>query len=101
MLADNHNAHHFSGSRALFHANGHLLINGSIHSPDFAPAEWGFSHATTFATHYSDWMRSPPADYPQVFAAGLRSLTPEYMSAYFTDAHFLVPGLPYKPYLGN
>lgn len=46
-------------------------------------------------------MRSHPADYPQVFAAGLRSLTPEYMSAYFTDAHFLVPGLPYKPYLGN
>lgn len=100
-MADNHTAHHFKGVQDLFLMNGHTLVRGSIHSPDFAPAEWGFSHAIKFAQLHEDWVRANPKDYPQVFAAGLRSLTPDYMRAYFADAHFPVPGLPYKPYLGE
>ena len=101
VMADNHTAHHFEGVQDLFLMNGHTLVRGSIHSPDFAPAEWGFSHAIKFAQYHEDWVRANPKDYPQVFAAGLRSLTPDYMRAYFADAHFPVPGLPYKPYLGE
>ena len=57
VLADNHSAHNTAAVQALFNANGHLFFNRSIHSPDFAPAEWGFSHAITFVQHYSDWVR--------------------------------------------
>ena len=85
---------------ALFNANGHLLIRGPIHSPDLAPAEWSFSHATKFTQMFEAWLLQHPKEYAQVFAAGLRSITPEYMQVYFADAHFFVPGLPYKPYLG-
>jgi hypothetical protein len=76
-------------------------VHGPIHSPGFAPAEWGFSHGITFSQLHEDWLRVHPKEYPQVFAAGLRSITAEYMRAYFADAHFPVPGLPYKPYLGE
>ena len=66
-----------------------------------APAEWAFSHAVKFAQLHESWLREHPDEYAQVFAAGLRSITAEYMQAYFADAHFPVPGLPYKPYLGD
>ena len=49
---------------------------------------------------FEAWLLQHPKEYAQVFAAGLRSITPEYMQVYFADAHFFVPGLPYKPYLG-
>ena len=101
ILADNHTAHHSSVLEELFLMNGHLLVHGPIHSPGFAPAEWGFSHGITFSQLHEDWLRVHPKEYPQVFAAGLRSITAEYMRAYFADAHFPVPGLPYKPYLGE
>ena len=52
-----HSAHHTAAVQALFNANGHLFFNRFIHSPGFAPAEWGFSHAIAFAQHYSDWVR--------------------------------------------
>jgi len=99
-LADNHSAHHTAAMMALFNANGHLLIRGPIHSPDLAPAEWSFSHATKFTQMFEAWLLQHPKEYAQVFAAGLRSITPEYMQVYFADAHFFVPGLSYKPYLG-
>jgi len=96
---DNHSAHHNLELHALANANLHLVVYGSIHSPDFAPAEWAFSHAIKYAQLNAAWIRLHPAEYVQVFAAGLRSITREYMMAYFADAHFPVPGLIYKPYL--
>ena len=44
ILADNHTAHHSSVLEELFLMNGQMLVHGPIHSPGFAPAEWGFSH---------------------------------------------------------
>jgi len=101
VLADNHSSHHTAQMQALLNANGHKLINGSIHSPDMAPAEWGFAHSIKFSQTHESWLRQHPSEYAQVFAAGLRSITPEYMQTYFADAHFLVPGLEYKPYRGD
>ena len=101
VVGDKHSAHHGPLIQALFHANGHLLLNTSVHSCDFSPTEWAFSHAVKYAQRHEEWLLTHPSEYHQVFAAGLRSHTPEYTKAFFTDSHYPVEGLPYKPYLGN
>ena len=59
-----------------------------------------FSHAQLFCRGHEDWILQNPEEFGQVFAAGLLSATPEYARLYAADAHYLAPGIEYKPYLG-
>ena len=52
VVGDKHSAHHGPLIQALFHANGHLLLNTPVLSCDFAPAEWAFSHAVKYAQNH-------------------------------------------------
>jgi len=77
------------------------MIRRPVHSPDFAWVEWFFAHAVSFCNHHHAWLLEHPEEFGQVFAAGLLSVTPEYARQYAADAHYNVPGLVFKPYLGS
>ena len=101
IMCDNLSQHLGSEVEALLNAHGHILRPRAIHSPDHAPVEWCFSHATTYSQHHDAHLRAHPGDFGRVFAAGLDTLSSAYVRRYFADAHYLVPGEPYKPFLGD
>jgi hypothetical protein len=101
VMCDNLSQHLADEIQALLNAHGHIIRPRAIHSPDHAPVEWCFSHATTYSHHYDAHLRAHPEDFARCFAAGLDTLSPAYLRRYFADAHYLVPGEPYKPYLGD
>ena len=93
-MCDNLSSHFGPDIDALFAEHHHHCLRRPVHSPDFAFVEWCFAHAQLFSKEYDCWLLEHPEEFGQVFAAGLLSLTPNYVRAYAADAHYFVPGVP-------
>jgi transposase len=98
LTCDNLNAHTSEEVKNAVWAEGHKLILRPKHSPDFGPVEWVFAYIRVFLEHHSRAITKE--NLPFAIRACFDLVTPQLVARFMADAHFFVPGLPFKPYTG-
>lgn len=96
---DNLTAHYFPQTIQAIQQEGHTVVFRPIHSPDFGPIEWAFALLSGFLKRNDFHVNEENLHI--AIDAGLASIGPDYIASFFADAHFLVPGRVYRPYMGN
>ena len=100
LMGDNLSAHFGAEIEELLTSEGHIIRYRPVHSPDFAWVEWCFQHAQMFARINDLLLLQDPGRFGECFAAGLNSITAEYVKSYAAAAHYSILDRPYNPYLG-
>lgn len=99
ITMDNLTAHYFPQTIQAIQQEGHTVIFRPIHSPDFGPIEWVFALLSGFLKRNDFHVNEH--NLHMAIEAGLAAIGPDYIAGFFADAHFLVPGRVYRPYMGN
>ena len=98
LMGDNLSAHFGAEIEELLASKGHIIRYRPVHSPDFAWVEWCFQHAQMFARINDLLLLQDPGRFGECFAAGLYSITAEYVKSY-AAAHYSILDRPCNPYL--
>lgn len=99
LTFDNLAAHLNPEVRIAINTEGHSMVLRPKHSPDFGGVEWVFSYVRAFLAHFESQITS--ANLYDAISYGLDLVTGDLVAAFMADAHFNVPHLPYKPYMGQ
>jgi transposase len=94
---DNLSAH--NGAHNAISQAGHIVINRPIHSPDFGAIEIVFSWISKFLQHHDSGITD--SNLKMAIHEACTFVRPVDVQQFFAACHFLVPGLPFKPYLGQ
>lgn len=70
-----------------------------VHSPDLGPVEWVFALLSAFLKLHDFEVNEN--NLHLAIDAGLHLIGPNYVEGFFADAHFLVPGRSFRPYMGQ
>lgn len=90
---------HFGEVASFLRQHGHYVVFRPKHSCDFGPVESVFNFVDKFLQAHSRTVTS--ANFKEGIIAALSCVTAYEVTQYFHDCHFYVPGLTYKPYLGQ
>ena len=99
LMWDNLSAHFHVDIDALLAAHGHRSLARPTHSPDFGPVEWAFNHADQFLRHHM--MMLDENNFEAAMHAAFDSIAGADVARYFQAAHYAVPTLPFRPYVGQ
>lgn len=99
VLVDNAARHVPAELRPICQHWGCDLLQQPVHSPDFAPVE--HCHSNVEQTLRRDARDITRCNFRDRVEAAYNAIGPAKARAFFSNAYYCVPGLPFTPYMGQ